>query len=158
MSRHDFVTLPSGGAYTLRRARIPLCCIEPSRLEGDARDSTVALSSKQNAAAAAASQPGDSWDPDVDGLVVADVSVEAGSFARIRPAQQSAALDLEDSLDMGHSMLLPTFVDMHTHIGAGRCPPCGVHPLERHCPPPCRDSTHTALRSLGFRPCWLLPE
>lgn len=124
MHRHDFLALPDACAYTLHSVHVPLCCIEPSRLDGPADESSSETDLKSCSGLNGVGG-GAQWDADVDGLVMADISVQAGRLARIRPSGKPAAATAtasEISLDVGRSMLLPTFVDLHTHIGAGPFP------------------------------------
>ena len=106
MPRHEFIALPDVETYTLRNVRVPACCIQ--------RPSTESSQSIKGC---------------VDGLVAVDVVVSGDRIAAIQPAHGAAVG--EASLDLRESMLLPAFVDMHTHIGGS---PYCMASL-----PPCRD-------------------
>lgn len=102
-TRHDFITLPEAHSYTLGNARVPLCCIEQPRVVDNATDSSDGGCGK-------------GWQTCVDGLTAVDIQVSGGSIVDIRPASTSATDDAA-CLDVRESMLLPAFVDLHTHIG-----------------------------------------
>jgi len=55
-------------------------------------------------------------EPDLDGLVAADIVVKDGRVERLSPAGTETGLP---SLDLSRGMVWPTFVDMHTHIDKG---------------------------------------
>lgn len=60
--------------------------------------------------------PGLDAPPDADGFVRADLSVEGGTVTRIEPASGQIA---PDALDLKGRIVLPGFVDCHTHIDKG---------------------------------------
>jgi imidazolonepropionase-like amidohydrolase len=104
MTRHDFVALPDAPAYTLGNARVPACCIDLRRSVQNATDSSGGLTSQE-------------WQPCLDGVVTVDIEVSGPRIAAIRPARAAAAKGNEAYLDVQESMVLPAFVDLHTHIG-----------------------------------------
>lgn len=95
------VSLPdTSGAYCLRRARVPVCCLSGVDCRG--------------------------WDVCVDGLALVDLTVRDGRIQGIA-ASGNAGMNghaqendraLLPELDLAGKMVLPTFVDLHTHIGA----------------------------------------
>lgn len=105
--QHRVVTLPdTSGAYCLRRARVPVCCLSGVDCQG--------------------------WDVCVDGLALVDLTVREGRIQGIA-ASGSAVMNghaqeqdrsLLPELDLAGKMVLPTFVDLHTHIGAIRGGAC----------------------------------
>lgn len=101
--RHDFVTLPDALTYTLGNARVPACCIDLHREVQNATDSTNGVSSND-------------WQTCIDGVVSVDIEVSSAHIAAIRPARAAAKGD-PAYLDVRESMVLPAFVDLHTHIG-----------------------------------------
>jgi cytosine deaminase len=62
--------------------------------------------------------PGADLAADEDGLARADVVVEAGRVAAVRPLGCAPAEDLP-RVDLDRGMVLPLFVDMHTHLDKG---------------------------------------
>lgn len=55
------------------------------------------------------------WLADVDGTVTADVQVYSGRLKSISPTGTLQAAGV--AVDIRQSMMFPTFVDVHTHIG-----------------------------------------
>lgn len=81
-------------AYTIRNATVPACLIVGASEMGLAQDR--------------------------DSLVRVDLDVEDGKIANIRASQPNAKqIDQRHTIDVQHGMVLPTFVDMHTHIDKG---------------------------------------
>lgn len=103
MTRHDFVTLPDASTYMLGNARVPACCIERPRVVENATDHSNGLSAKE-------------WQTCIDGVVTVDIEVSGARITDIRPAA-AAAKGGAAYLDVRESMVLPAFVDLHTHIG-----------------------------------------
>lgn len=62
--------------------------------------------------------PGADLSGDEDGLARADVVIEAGRIASVRPLGCGPAEDLP-RVDLDRGMVLPLFVDMHTHLDKG---------------------------------------
>lgn len=98
---------PDEATYTLRSAHVPVCCLErlrPEDLEG--------------------------LQPCVDGLALVDITVNGSKILSITPAGAAARDELPNGhaaahqalpvphVDLRGKMVLPTFVDLHTHIGA----------------------------------------
>ena len=126
MARHDFIHLPDESAYTLGNARVPACCIEQHKIAANATDSSSGGSK--------------AWQACVDGLVAVDLSVDGDRIAAIRPAGAARA-GSDAYLDVRESIVMPAFVDLHTHIGAvfemrhsrqqcGRYACCGAIPMQ----------------------------
>lgn len=82
----------NSGAYALRSAHVPVCCLE--------------------------GLDPNSLDVNVDGLALVDIVVRDGAIETI---QRSGALNGASfrypELDLKGKMVLPTFADLHTHIG-----------------------------------------
>jgi cytosine/creatinine deaminase len=60
--------------------------------------------------------------PDREGIATFDLEIRDGEIAAIIPSGMSRITDAEDdiaNIDVGHSMVLPCFVDMHTHLDKG---------------------------------------
>ncbi|WP_038211916.1 cytosine deaminase [Xenophilus azovorans] len=97
---HAFFTPPAGGRYVLRNARAPRCLVDDP-LAADLR-------------------------PAGDGdLVALDLAVEDGRIAAIAPA---GATDAARGPDMDASLVLPGFVDLHTHLDKGHIWPRRQNP------------------------------
>src|SRR6185295_9131422 len=87
----SFITIPpSLTRFRLANARVPVCLV------ADAAQLT----------------------PDADGLAPCDIVVENEHIAAINPA--GTAQDGLQSFDLDHGMVLPRFVDVHTHIDKGQ--------------------------------------
>jgi hypothetical protein len=105
MAPGDAAAVPPSRRYVLRRARVPLACLEGVDL--------AAL------------------EPDVDRLALVDIEVRDGLIHSITPAAAApppaggarAALarlaGAPPAADLRGRMVLPTFVDLHTHIDKG---------------------------------------
>lgn len=85
---HSFFTPPAGNSYALRNVRTPRCLIEDPI-----------------AADLAAAGDGD--------LVSLDLAIENGRLAQLAPG---GALDAARGPDLDASLVLPGFVDIHTHL------------------------------------------
>jgi hypothetical protein len=98
MSQHRAVSLPRSRHYVLTNARVPLGCLEGVD-EGE-------------------------LEACIDRLAMVDIEVRDGKVASIRAAGQaplrSALLGGPRRVDLRGKMVLPTFADLHTHIGEGR--------------------------------------
>jgi cytosine/creatinine deaminase len=85
-----FAAIPSASAFRLVNARTPLCVVEGSGLAGDR-----------------------------DGLTKVDLTISGGKIVSILPA----GLEMLDGdlpvLDLKGGMVLPRFVDVHTHLDKG---------------------------------------
>jgi hypothetical protein len=103
MTRHDFVALPDASTYTLGNARVPACCIDLHRDVQNATESSNGINTAE-------------WQTCIDGVVTVDVEVSGAHIAAIRPAGAASKGDAS-YLDVRDSMVLPAFVDLHTHIG-----------------------------------------
>jgi len=95
MKRH-FIEVPDAAHYWLLGARVPLTC-----LEGWQAPTAEAC---------------------LDSTVRVDLEVRNGRIAAIDPASCVTHRDGTRIVDLRGSMVFPTFVDLHTHIGA---PPQG---------------------------------
>jgi len=95
MVKERAVSLPRRRHYVLANARVPLGCLEG--VDHGAFDACV------------------------DRLAAVDIEVKDGKITAIAPAGAlSVARSLLGSpmrLDLHGKMVLPTFVDLHTHIG-----------------------------------------
>jgi hypothetical protein len=91
MKRH-FIEVPDAAHYWLLGARVPLTC-----LEGWQAPTAEAC---------------------LDSTVRVDLEVRNGRIAAIDPASRVAHRDGTRIVDLRGSMVFPTFVDLHTHIGA----------------------------------------
>ena len=89
--RH-FIEVPDTGHLFLANAHVPICCIP----------SDVPFVS-----------------PTIDSLALVDIEIVAGCVTGIHAARGSAAYANQDAgiVDLRRGMVLPTFVDLHTHIG-----------------------------------------
>ncbi|MFT4265911.1 MAG: cytosine deaminase [Xenophilus sp.] len=97
---HAFFAPPDGSAYVLRNARAPRCLI----------DDPVAAD----------------LCPAGDGdLVALDLSIEDGRIAQIAPA---GATEAARGPDMDASLVLPGFLDLHTHLDKGHIWPRRQNP------------------------------
>jgi hypothetical protein len=91
--------LPAGGGhYVLANTRVPTGCIEGAIPAG----TSVC----------------------VDNLAQLDIEVREGKVAALFPAGIAAAHTHARRLDMRGKMVLPTFADLHTHIGAREAESC----------------------------------
>lgn len=97
------MALPDAATYTLGNARVPACCIDLHREVQNATDSTNGMTA-------------DEWQTCIDGVVTVDIEVSGAHIAAIRPARAAVKGD-PAYLDVRESMVLPAFVDLHTHIG-----------------------------------------
>jgi cytosine deaminase len=105
MAPGDAAAVPPSRRYVLRRARVPLACLEGVDL--------AAL------------------EPDVDRLALVDIEVRDGLIHSITPAAAAAPpaggaraalarlAGAPAAADLRGRMVLPTFVDLHTHIDKG---------------------------------------
>src|SRR6185312_5690125 len=57
--------------------------------------------------------------PDEDGLAPASLTVEDGRIAAIEPAGHAQDGDTTPSISLGGGIVLPCFVDAHTHLDKG---------------------------------------
>lgn len=91
-----FIALPDASQYTLLGARIPLACCKG--LGGT---------------------PIHTFRSCEDGLLDADIEVRNGLIFSISPASDVRVSGSENDsvLDLRGSIVLPTFADLHTHIG-----------------------------------------
>ena len=64
---------------------------------------------------------------DPDGFALADIAVADGKIARIEPRQPAAAAPA-DAIDLAGRIVLPCFVDCHTHIDKGHIWPRKPNP------------------------------
>ena len=89
--RH-FVDIKAQTHLRILNASVPLCCIPT--------DSSLPS-------------------PTIDSLALVDIHVVEGIVVGIHAARGSAAYANHDVgiVDLRHGMVLPTFVDLHTHIG-----------------------------------------
>lgn len=87
-----FVDVQDRSHLRIENAYVPLCCIPAD----------IAI-------------PG----PTIDSLALVDIEIADGCVTGIRPARGSAAYASHSSgvVDLKNGMVLPTFVDLHTHIG-----------------------------------------
>jgi cytosine/adenosine deaminase-related metal-dependent hydrolase len=53
----------------------------------------------------------------VDSLAEVDIEVRGGQVAALYPAGQAAQRSGARQVDLHGKMVLPTFADLHTHIG-----------------------------------------
>ena len=81
------IRIPSGGDYTLARARVPVSVTEGYEIVADP-----------------------------DGLALVDIFINGG---RIESVVGAAATPKPDSIDLAGRMVLPAFIDCHTHIDKG---------------------------------------
>ena len=89
--RH-FVNVPDAEHLFITNAHVPICCIPTD----------VSVIS-----------------PTIDSLALVDIEVSSGLVSGIYAARGSAAYADCDSgvVDLRRGMILPAFVDLHTHIG-----------------------------------------
>lgn len=87
------VKVPSSNNYALLNA-----CVPVGVLEGEEYD----------------------WDRGLDCLTLVDIEVKDGKLAALKPAGQALRRKRLRQLDLNGKMVLPTFADLHTHIGE-RC-------------------------------------
>ncbi|MGO1079729.1 cytosine deaminase [Inquilinus sp. CA228] len=93
-----FATLPDARRYRLTNATVPACLTEGADLR-----------------------------PDRDGLALADLTIDGGTLAAIRPAG-SPDPDGLPALDLDRGMAWPTFVEAHTHLDKGHIWPRSPNP------------------------------
>jgi cytosine deaminase len=93
-----FVTPPSAGAFWLRNARIPQCCLDESTSHRTLIEALAAA-------------------PFLENLVAADLHIEAGKITAIAPV--GSAIVEQPSVDLAQGLVLPCFVDLHTHLDKG---------------------------------------
>jgi cytosine deaminase len=93
-----FATLPEARRYRLTNATVPACLAEGTDLR-----------------------------PDREGLALADLTINGGTLAAIRPAG-SPALDSLPALDLDRGMVWPAFVEAHTHLDKGHIWPRAPNP------------------------------
>ena len=84
-----FATLPDARRYRLTNATVPACLAEGADLA-----------------------------PDREGLALADLTIDGGTLAAIRPAGSPDAEGLP-ALDLDRGMAWPAFVEAHTHLDKG---------------------------------------
>lgn len=89
--RH-FVDVQCSSPLRIENASVPLCCIP----------SDISIPS-----------------PTIDSLALVDIQIADGKVTGIHAARGSAAYPDRDVgiVNLRHGMVLPTFVDLHTHIG-----------------------------------------
>ncbi len=89
--RH-FVDINAQTHFRILNASVPLCCLPT--------DSSFPS-------------------PTIDSLALVDINIVEGKVIGIHAARGSAAYANHDVgiVDLRHGMVLPTFVDLHTHIG-----------------------------------------
>lgn len=90
--KEHFVEVPSTGHYWILNARVPLTCLEgwQTGVAEQCLDSTVRV----------------------------DLEVRDGRISAIDAAGKAPHRDSTPAVDLRGSMAFPTFVDLHTHIGA----------------------------------------
>jgi cytosine deaminase len=94
-----FAEIPTGDTYRLLRARVPLALIPKGGLAADA-----------------------------EGLSLVDITIEGGRIASVLAAG-TASLDAErDAVDLDGGIVLPRFVDIHTHLDKGHIWPRRPNP------------------------------
>ncbi|RZM79322.1 cytosine deaminase [Leptolyngbya iicbica] len=99
--------LPSAHDFWLRNVRIPHCFL----------DETVNHRSVIESLAAA---------PFLEDLVAADLQIQSGQIAAISPV--GTASPESPSVDLARSLVLPCFVDLHTHLDKGHIWPRQSNP------------------------------
>lgn len=113
------IAWPSVGRYWLANARVPACLLaDPAALSAAT---------------------------DAEGVVHADLLVQAGKLARIEPAQ-GARSDEIASVDLGGRQVWPMLIDIHTHLDKG-------HTIERS-PNPDGTFNNARLAAAADRPNW----
>ena len=91
MTLQRCVSLPSRGSYVLTNAQVPAGC-----LQGDVVGTPSVC---------------------VDNLAAVDLEVSGGRVAAVYAAGQAARHTHARQVDLCGKMVLPTFADLHTHIG-----------------------------------------
>ena len=88
----NFVDIEAHTHLRILNASVPVCCIP--------KDSSLPS-------------------PTIDSLALVDINIVEGKVVGIHAARGSAAYANYDVgiVDLRHGMVLPTFVDLHTHIG-----------------------------------------
>lgn len=90
--RDRLVTFPRhDGAFALRSAHVPACCLE------GVDPASLAIN--------------------VDGLALVNIVVRDGRIDSIEPAGALSTGSGYPELDVKGKMVLPTFADLHTHVG-----------------------------------------
>lgn len=117
--RFSDISWPTASRYWLVNARVPACLL--------------------------GEMPSSPSLPDTEGVVNADLLIDAGTLARIKPSGR-ACDDGIAYVDVGHRQVWPTLIDLHTHLDKG-------HTVERS---PNIDGTfHNArLAAVADRPNW----
>ncbi|WP_342238778.1 cytosine deaminase [Inquilinus sp. OTU3971] len=93
-----FATLPDARRYRLTNATVPACLAEGADLQ-----------------------------PDRDGLALADLTIDGGTLATIRPAGSPDPERLP-ALDLDRGMAWPAFIEAHTHLDKGHIWPRAPNP------------------------------
>lgn len=93
-----FARLPDARRYRLTNATVPACLAEGADLQ-----------------------------PDSDGLALADLTIDGGTLAAIRPAGRPDPESLP-ALDLDRGMAWPAFVEAHTHLDKGHIWPRSPNP------------------------------
>ena len=91
-----FAAVPAAGRYVLANATLPAVLVD-----------------------------GFAGEPDADGLLAADITIDGGSIARIDAAGSATPLP---TVDLDRGMVWPCFVDMHTHLDKGHIWPRRPNP------------------------------
>jgi cytosine/creatinine deaminase len=87
---HDFITIPSADRYRITNARIPVDLAPELGKVGDAHR-----------------------------FAACDILVESGRIAELSPAGGSTSATNEPAINLRDGIVLPRFVDIHTHIDKG---------------------------------------
>lgn len=93
-----FATLPDARRYRLTNATVPACLVQGAGLA-----------------------------PDREGLALADLTIDGGTLAAIRPAGSPDPHGLP-ALDLDRGMVWPAFVEAHTHLDKGHIWPRAPNP------------------------------
>ena len=130
----NFPTGDAAATYLLHNAFVPECCLDLRRAEtaednggddGDEDNDNDTSSSSSPRSKRPTLLRSESTSPDLDSLVHVDIEVEDGvikEICRARP-RGGAGDELGDHaprrpiVDAGSGIILPCFVDLHTHIG-----------------------------------------
>jgi cytosine/creatinine deaminase len=118
-TRFAEISWPTASRYWLVNARVPACLLSE--------------------------MPSSPSKPDTEGVVNADLLIDAGTLARVKPSGYKRD-DGIAHVDVGHRQVWPTLIDIHTHLDKG-------HTVERS---PNMDGTfHNArLAAVADRPNW----
>ena len=100
------VAVPSRDHYVLANAHVPTGCIEGG--------------------ASSIAGGGASLCVDVDNLAAVDIVVRGGQVAALYPAGSARQHTRARQVDLAGKMVLPTFADLHTHIGGPGRHACGA--------------------------------